>query len=280
MSEKISGLADHSPPLPVRRHPLSDPPVGPDEVDFGGFRPRLDHMVGRRVAFRTASIQFDQPVVSITFDDFPQSAELPGARILEDQGARGTFYPASGLFGLTDSRWTVAGAETVADLHRRGHEIGLHGHVHRPANLMHPAAFAADLAANRAALRRIIPGLVRENYAYPYGQCGLMQKKHLSASVRTSRSVQPGINAGRTDLDFLKSVEISARGLTEDNLDGWLDQTEAASGWLVLFTHDVSETPSLYGTTPRVLARIVARALERGFAVLPVAAALDRAGIA
>ncbi|WP_181313943.1 polysaccharide deacetylase family protein [Phreatobacter cathodiphilus] len=280
MNEKMNGLAHPTLFRPVRGRAPADPLVDPDEVDFGGLFPRLDHMIGRRIAFRTAAIHLDRPVVSITFDDFPRTADTPGARILEDHGARGTFYPASGLFGLTNSRWTVAGAETVADLHRRGHEIGLHGHAHRPANLLDPAAFAADLAANRAALRRIVPGLVRENYAYPYGQCGVRQKKRLSASVRSSRSVQPGINAGRTDLDFLKSVEISARGLTENNLDRWLDRAEAASGWLVLFTHDVSEAPSLYGTTPRVLARIVSRALERGFAVLPVAAALDRAGIA
>lgn len=270
-------------PHPPRRARPQDVPgalVDPDEVDFGGLLPRLDHMVGRRVAFRTAVLRLEQPILSITFDDFPRSAEVPGARILEDHGARGTYYPASGLFGLTNNRWTVAGAEAVAALHRRGHEIGLHGHAHRPANLMHPRAFAADLAANRAALRRIVPGLVRENYAYPYGQCGLRQKRHVAGSVRTARSVQPGINAGRVDLDFIKAVEISARGLTEDNLDAWLDRAAADCGWLVLFTHDVAEAPSLYGTTPRVLSRIVGRALERGFAVLPVAEALDRAGIA
>lgn len=280
MIEKSDATAGHSLPPTARQHDIPGALVDPDDVDFGGLLPRLGHMIGRRVAFRTASIRLDQPILSITFDDFPRSAETPGARILEDHGVRGTFYPASGLFGLTNSRWTVAGAEAVADLHGRGHEIGLHSHAHEPASLMHRRAFAADLAANRAALRRIVPGLTRENYAYPYGQCGLMQKKHLSTSVRTSRSVQPGINAGRVDLDFIKAVEISARGLNEDNLDVWLDQATAACGWLVLFTHDVSETPSVYGTTPRVLARIVARALERDFAVLPVDAALDRAGIA
>lgn len=280
MNTMSGATAPHDLPWPVQQHDMPTALVDPDDVDFGGPLRRLDHMVGRRVAFRTAHIRLDQPILSITFDDFPQSAETPGARILEDHGARGTFYPASGLFGLTNSRWTVAGAEVVADLHRRGHEIGLHGHSHQPANRMHPRAFAADLAANRAALRRIVPGLVHENYAYPYGQCGLMQKKHLAGSVRTARSVQPGINAGRVDLHFIKSVEISSRGITETNLDLWLDRAAAACGWLVLFTHDVEEAPSLFGTTPRVLSRVVSRALDRGFAVLPVAAALDRAGIA
>jgi len=254
--------------------------TGPDDVGAGGLLARLSHMTGRRVPFRTATLGLDQPILSVTFDDFPQSAFDPGARILDDHGVRGTFYAASGLFGRTDSRWTVAGADKVAALHARGHEIGLHGHAHKPANRMRTAAFAADLAANRAALRRIVPGLTRENYAFPYGLCGLMQKRHLAGAVRSCRSVQPGVNAGRIDLHFIKAVEISVRGLTADNLERWLDAAEAARGWLVLFTHDVCDAPSPYGTTQKVLARVVARALERRIAILPVDAALDRAGIA
>lgn len=269
-------------PASRQERPHDDRGASPDggDVCSGGLLPRLSHMVGRRVPFRTASLALDQPILSITFDDFPQSAFEPGARILDDHGVRGTFYAASGLFGLTDSRWTVAGADKVADLHERGHEIGLHSHAHKPANRMWPAAFVADLAANRAALRRIVPGLTRENYAYPYGLCGLMQKKHLAGTVRSCRSVQTGVNAGRVDLDFVKAVEISARALTEANIERWLDAAEAARGWLVLFTHDVCDSPSIYGTTPRVVERVVARAIERRFAILPVDAALDRAGIA
>lgn len=263
-----------------RPHDNRGASTGSDDIGAGGLLPRLSHMVGRRVPFRTATLALDQPVLSVTFDDFPQSAFDTGARILDDHGVRGTFYAASGMFGQTDSRWTVAGADKVAGLHERGHEIGLHSHAHKPANRMWPAAFVADLAANRAALRRIVPGLTRENYAYPYGLCGLMQKKHLAGTVRSCRSVQPGVNAGRIDLDFVKAVEISVRGLTADNLDRWLDAAEAARGWLVLFTHDVCDSPSIYGTTPRVVERVVARALERRFAILPVDAALDRAGIA
>ena len=58
--------------------------------------------------------------------------------------------------GLRDS--IVAGAEAVVDLAARGHEMALHGHAHFPAPTMPPSAFAADLAANRAALRRLVPG--------------------------------------------------------------------------------------------------------------------------
>lgn len=244
-----------------------------------GLPARLDHMVGRRWPFRSARLALERPIVSISFDDFPRSAYSHGAAILEDRGVRGTYYVATGLSGLTTPHWTVASDAETVDLHRRGHEIGLHSHAHRAAASMRPAAFAADLAANRARLRRLLPDLRRETYAYPYGLCGLMQKRHLAGTVRASRSVQEGINTGWMDLDFIKAVEISARAIDAERLDRWLDQVEAARGWLVFFTHDVSDTPSVYGTSLAMLARVVEGAQARGIDILPVGAALDRIGL-
>jgi peptidoglycan/xylan/chitin deacetylase (PgdA/CDA1 family) len=246
---------------------------------FDGLRARLDHVVGRRWPFRSVEVSLDRPIVSITFDDFPLSAYVHGGRILEEGGARGTFYVATGLLGRAMPLWTVAGEEESVDLHRRGHEIGLHSHAHLPVYAMRPAAFAADLAANRARLRRLLPELRRETYAYPYGLCGLRQKRHLATLVRASRSVQAGINAGRMDPDFIRSVEISERGLNNARLDALLDRTVASRGWLVFFTHDVSDRPSAYGTTPAMLARLVERTQARGIDILPVGAALDRIGL-
>ncbi|MGU9981928.1 polysaccharide deacetylase family protein [Phreatobacter sp. HK31-P] len=265
-------------PTPRRADSLAQADDGAD-MRFGSLPARLDHMIGRRWPFRTARVALQKPVVSISFDDFPVSAYTHGAPILEDRGVRGTYYVASGLSGLTTPHWIVAGDAETVDLHRRGHEIGLHGHCHRAASSMRPAAFAADLAANRARLRRLLPDLRRETYAYPYGLCGLMQKRHLAATVRASRSVQEGINAGRMDLDFVKSVEISERALNADSLDRLLDQVEAACGWLVFFTHDVCDTPSAYGTSIAMLTRVVERTQERGIDILPVGAALDRIGV-
>ncbi|KAF0127887.1 MAG: hypothetical protein FD152_2467 [Xanthobacteraceae bacterium] len=246
---------------------------------FGSLSERIDHVIGRRWPFRSARIALDKPVVSVSFDDFPLSAYVHGARILEDRGVRGTYYVATGLFGITTPHWIVAGEAETIDLHRRGHEIGLHSHAHRPATTMRPAAFAADLAANRARLRRLLPDLGRETYAYPYGLCGLMQKRHLATTVRASRSVQAGINAGRMDLDFINAVEISERGIDSARLDRLLDQVEATRGWLVFFTHDVSDTPSAYGTSIAMLERVVDRTQARGIDILPVRAALERIGV-
>lgn len=259
---------------------VSRSPIDDSAVQKRSIASRLSHSIGRRIAFRSATFRPDRPILSVTFDDFPRSAGIEGGRVLEAHGVRGTFYVASGLFDRRSDFWTVAGAEAVVDLAARGHEMALHGHAHFPAPTMPPSAFAADLAANRAALRRLVPGLTHESYAYPYGLCGIAQKRWLSRSVRASRSVMAGINRGRIDLDFLRSVEISERSLHATPMEAWLDRLAREGGWLILFTHDVCDTPSPYGTTTQVLEAAVAGALRRGIEIMPVGQALDRCGIA
>ncbi len=259
---------------------LSGSAIDDTAVRDRGLAARLSHSVGRRYAFRSADVRPDRPILSVTFDDFPRSAGVEGGRVLEAHDVRGTFYVASGLLDRRSDDWTVAGADAIVDLAARGHEMALHGHAHHPAPTMRTSAFAADLAANRAALRRLVPGLVNESYAYPYGLCGLPQKRWLSRTVRASRSVMTGINGGRVDLDFLRSVEISERSLRQTPMEAWLDRLVKDGGWLILFTHDVCDTPSPYGTTTRVLEAAIAGALKRGIAIMPVGQALDRCGIA
>jgi len=57
-------------------------------------------MILRRLT-RAAPIRIDVPggLVSFTFDDFPKSAALNGASILEKYQARRTFYGCLGMMG-------------------------------------------------------------------------------------------------------------------------------------------------------------------------------------
>jgi peptidoglycan/xylan/chitin deacetylase (PgdA/CDA1 family) len=255
-------------------------PDSGNDADFARFSDRLLHTVARRLPFRTAQVKLDRPVVSFSFDDFPASAHEVGAKILEDHGARGTFYTATGLLGSSNPLWTVAGPDAVVDLHARGHEIGLHSHSHRPAYAMRAREFEADIAANRAALRRLVPGLVNETFAYPFGLSGLLQKRRLGQLARASRSVQRGINVGRMDLDFIRAYEITDRAVTAADLEALLDRAAASRAWLVFLTHDIADNPSRFGASPALLRAVIHGALKRDMAILPVRDALDLIGVA
>lgn len=244
------------------------------------FGAHLGHALARRLPVRSIPFGNERPIVSITFDDFPASAHEVGAGLLEAHGVRGTYFAATGLLGESSPLWTIAGPEAVVDLYHRGHEIGLHTHSHRAVFDMARREFEADIAANRAALRRLIPGLAGETFAYPYGFAGYARKRQLSRLVRASRSVQPGVNAGRLDLDFVKAVELIDCGLTTARLERLLDEVVARRGWLVFLTHDIATEPTRFGASPGLVRAALEGAHRRGIDVLPMRDALDRIGAA
>ena len=76
----------------------------------------------------------------------------------------------------------------------------------------------------------------------------------------------------------------TARQLGIEGEDGeavaarWLDEAARRKGWLVLFTHDVRETPSPFGCTPQVLERLADKARDLGFEVVTLAEGARRIG--
>ena len=50
----------------------------------------------------------------------------------------------------------------------------------------------------------------------------------------------------------------------------------AAPGWVIFFTHDVSEAPSPFGCTPAMLAYALERLAIEGIDVIPVRQAMAR----
>ena len=61
--------------------------------------------------------------------------------------------------------------------------------------------------------------------------------------------------------------------------NGWLDKAKARKAWLILYTHDVSETPSQWGCTTGALERLIDRAVAEGFDVVTVAEGARRIGL-
>ncbi|WP_439574514.1 polysaccharide deacetylase family protein [Phreatobacter sp.] len=241
---------------------------------------RLEHALARRLPFRRAPMRKARPVVSFTFDDFPLSAATHGAPLLERAGGRGTYYVASGLLDTATEHWQVAGPDVVRDLHARGHEIGLHTHSHRPLPEMRMAAFEADLANNRATLHRLVPDLADTTFAYPFGLTGIAHKRRIGRHVPASRSIQPGINRGSVDLDFLLAHELIDAFLSPAEVSALIDDTSRNGGWLIFFSHDVSDRPGPFGVSPGLLTHAIAEAGRNDLAILPVRQALDHFGLA
>jgi len=232
-------------------------PYTPDISLAGKLRRRLARLTHRR----PARLNLSRPVVSFTFDDIPASAAHAGAAALEKHDARGTFYVCAGLFGQEGHMGRLADTAEIGALIRQGHEVAGHTLNHVDCHRTSSADLYADLDANDAALRGL--GAAPLHFAYPYGEVSPRAKKQLGARYASLRGVHKGLVHDGGDRNQLPGVGI-------EGLDGeavaraWIDRALAQQAWLILYTHDVRESPSPWGCTPDALERLIAYARTVG----------------
>ena len=214
------------------------------------------------------------PMVTFTFDDLPKSAVTSGARLLEEFGARGTFYVSGGEVGVDTPDWQSGNAADVVDLHRRGHEIGCHTYSHTRACDVGMTGLASEIERNRIWFHELDPAIGTETFAYPFGVGSFTQKYLLKEKFRTCRSIVPGVNEGFVDLQFLRASPLIDRDMDCNGIDRLFDEAESTNGWLIFYGHDVAEKPSLYGCTPGLLRHALQAATRRKIPVLTMAEAL------
>jgi peptidoglycan/xylan/chitin deacetylase (PgdA/CDA1 family) len=237
-------------------------------------RQALDQFSARLIGRHVVPFRFAHPVISLTFDDYPRSALDLGGRILESEGISATYYTAFGLAKTDSASGTIGSLDDLAACVAAGHEIACHSYDHVDCQHASPDEIASNLARNRKVARDLgLPPL--RHFAYPFGRFGVAGKRIAMESYASARTVVWGVNRVSIDLGLLKSVPIySVSGSLR--LTSYLDELQARSGWLVLYTHDVSRRPSPYGSTPEELSSVIRRARAMGALILPVGAVVDQ----
>lgn len=226
-------------------------------------------------AARPAVLRFAQPVLSVTFDDFPASAAAAGARTLEAHGARGTFYACAGLAETDGPCGRNFSAADLKALQAAGHEIGCHTYAHADCAQRDAFATLQDIAHNRDALARMGQREAARSLAYPYGETTPVLKAALPPRLATARGVLPGLNVGRVDLAQLRAFALFGENALE-RAHTVLKRTAHRKAWMIAFTHDVADAPSPWGTRTRDLDALLRAAHALGVLVLPVSAAYER----
>ncbi len=240
---------------------------------------RLSHRLAMHFGVAPLRLAGDQPVVSFTFDDVPRSAATLGAEILEDHGARGTFYVAGGLVGRPSSEWQMIDADGVRALHENGHEIGCHTFSHRRTCDLDAASMQAEIEGNRRYFRTLDPSINIRNFAYPYGFGSIQRKRQLGEAFDSCRSIVPKVNSGTIDLQFLHAMPLVDQRIGPRGIQRAFDQAIATGGWLIFYTHDVAARPSPYGCTPILLRKALEEARRRDVRILTIAEALQCLGV-
>jgi len=240
------------------------------------FRKGLDERLARKWRPSTVRSRATRPLVSFTFDDFPSSAVENGARILKESGSAGTFYVAGCFEGKRIDGILYYSSDDLIALSQDQHEIGCHTFSHLRLPLESNDRVREDIARNQDFVRAILGDYHLASFAYPFGYLDVRKKIEIGRHFPIARGIWPGVN--RLDVDFqqLLAVPMESRSFSYELAVNALNEAQASNGWLIFFTHDVSDTPSPYGCTPKTLARVLDEVLRRGIEVLPVKSAAAR----
>jgi peptidoglycan/xylan/chitin deacetylase (PgdA/CDA1 family) len=218
----------------------------------------------------------ERGILSVTFDDFPRSAWTVGGELLAEVGGQATYY-LSGTFHKAN----VDGVpyfrdDDVDELVAAGHELGCHSFDHRSVLDSSPSDYLRSVQRNADFVGSLLPGYRLRSHAFPYGHVRIVNR----IALRRRFEVLRGIQKPRRVTGF-DATHVDAGGL-EDRRQGDFDwprlmaETARARGWLVLFTHGVTDQPTPYDTRPLELKRILSCAKNVGLDILSVGGALDR----
>lgn len=241
---------------------------------------RIQVHLMRRLAPKTMHVLQDQPVISFTFDDVPDSALYNGAAILEKYGLRGTFYITGNMAGTTEPDRQLISESGIRTLADRGHEVGCHTFSHPNIAALSGAQLQNEIDNNRSFLDRVLGKLsnghsAKLNFAYPYNAVSYFSIRRLARNYRTCRAGEDRVNRGATNPQMLYGVEIGQPETKALARTQMIDAVKAQPGWLIFFTHDISDKPTPYGCTPETFERLVQYAVQSGCTILTVDEALN-----
>lgn len=243
---------------------LASTPYQPDRSLLAKLRRRLTQY--RQAA--PVEVETETPLLSITFDDCPETAVSIGAEILNRYNVRGGFYISTALLNTANHIGQMASEAQIRDLHKAGHEIGAHSHTHLDCAASGLSNIMQDVETNLAELKRICPDACIESFAFPYGETSYSAKQSLADNFSNLRGILPGINRGKTDRAHLRAYEIDRTEASLAKVMDALKSLQASPGWMVVFTHDVSETPSDFGMRPDQLTALIEAAQSRGIQIV------------
>jgi len=245
--------------------------------DIAGRLRNRAALLDRRRAVR---LRFDTAVASFTFDDFPRSAYETGGRLLESAGGRGTYFAVGGYAGRTIDGVEQYDADMLKAAHAGGHEIGCHTFDHRGLSGLGVAYARRSCDENLRFLHAALGEDAKiTSFAYPYGDVSPSVKAEMSRRFPLCRGVRQALNDGKTDLAQISVISLERRHAARTDLKKLVAEAAARKSWIVFLTHDVSEQPSPFGTTPGMMENALGLLAAANIPILTLKNAARRGGM-
>lgn len=199
---------------------------------------------------------FEEPLVSVTFDDGWESIYSDAAPILHAYDIRTTQFVLSGVFD--NPRYLSK--EQLLSLQEAGHEIGGHGESHADLTGISSEELYAELKVSQDSLKNAgVKG--KMSFASPYGSSNdktISQIRQYYSSQRNTqgdiRSLEPfDMNVGPT-LDRYNIVGFTVRNdTTLQQMTDALKYAKEHKAWFVITYHQIDKSNGEYSVSPKVL---------------------------
>jgi peptidoglycan/xylan/chitin deacetylase (PgdA/CDA1 family) len=208
--------------------------------------------------------------VSFSFDDFPRTALVTGGSILKSYGVRGTYYASIGLLNKSNELGEQFRKEDLDTVLSDGHELASHTFSHVSSYSLSPTRFLADFEKGRHAIEELTGKPDSGSFAFPFGEVTLNAKKSIGLRAASSRGIWGGLNGPEVDLNLLRANSLYGGREKLNVVRDLISENELQKRWLIFYSHDVSETPSPFGCTPKLLELAVDFAAKRNCRILTV----------
>ncbi|MGC3982254.1 MAG: HAD-IIIC family phosphatase [Steroidobacteraceae bacterium] len=224
---------------------------------------KISNRLARLDTTQSMKLRLNAPVASFTFDDFPASAYTIAGKMLEDAGVRGTYFAAGEFLNTSVDGIEYYNAELLKTVHENGHEIGCHAfnHVHLSRK---GADFARNTCEKNSELMRGILGeqFMMTSFAYPFGDVSPSVKRAMTQRFALCRGVYQRLNTGSVDVAQIRIVSLESRHWNEQDITNTIADACRNNSWLVFLTHDISNSPTPYGSTAAMI-EFTLRALQQ-----------------
>lgn len=242
-------------------------------------RNRINNWIAQRLRARPINCRPARSLVSFSFDDFPRSAWRIGGEILCDANVHATYYVALGLVGHSGSGGPLFTLDDLSALVDAGHDVGCHTYLHEDGSHVSRQAFETSISRNRARLSELLPDCAFDTFSYPFGRVTPTTKRIVGQRFICGRGIRPGINVGRIDASHLRANSLLSLRKPLENPLRLIDYNAEQPGWLIFFTHDVCEQPSIHGCTPHYLATVIRAAVESGSDIVTMKEGMHRVSV-
>jgi len=196
---------------------------------------------------------FNQPLVSVTFDDGWESVYTNALPVLQQNGIHTTQYIITGTF----SNYQYMSVAQVHSLNINGHEIGAHTITHPDLTTLDQTTLTHELVDSKKELQQRF-GVDAKDFTSPYGaynahtlqQIGVYYRSQKNAEGDPAANELEAINVSDS-FNALNIKSYSVRNTTSLNdLKKLIKAAQDNNGWLVLTYHQIDNSGETFSVSP------------------------------